>query len=145
MAYGAGLDRRRHRIFVLLSDGECDEGSTWEAALFAGHHKLDHLAAIIDYNKLQSLGPVAETLALEPLVEKWQSFGWSVQAIDGHDHRAIESALRSIPFERNRPNCIVAHTVKGKGVSFMENAVLWHYRTPQGDEYVAAMRELDAG
>jgi transketolase len=143
MAYSAKLDGQRHRIFVLLSDGECDEGSTWEAALFASHHRLANLVVIIDYNKIQSLGRVEETLALEPLAEKWESFGWGVRSIDGHDHEAIHKTFRSIPFRRSRPSCIIGHTIKGKGVSFMEDTILWHYRSPQGEEYATAMRELD--
>ncbi|HEY7958636.1 MAG TPA: transketolase [Sphingomicrobium sp.] len=128
------------RIFVLLSDGECDEGSVWEAAMFAGHHRLANLCAIIDYNKLQSLGRVSDTVNLEPFGAKWRAFGWHAVRVDGHDHDALGAAFA----ERadNRPTCIVADTVKGRGVSFMENEVLWHYRAPRGEEYVAAMREL---
>lgn len=128
----------------LLSDGECDEGSTWEAALFAGHHRLDNLAAIIDYNKIQSLAPVAETLALEPLADKWISFGWAVREVDGHDHGALARILAAVPFKTGRPGCLIAHTVKGKGVSFMENSVLWHYRAARGPEFDAALKELEA-
>jgi len=143
MAYAAKLDGKPHRVFVLLSDGECDEGSNWEAILFAGHHKLDNLVAIIDYNKIQSLDRVSRTLALEPFAEKWQAFGWAVREIDGHDHAALEAALTEIPVEADKPTCVIAHTVKGKGVSFMENTVLWHYRTAKGDELEAALRELE--
>jgi len=142
MAYGAKLDGKRHRVFALLSDGECDEGSNWEAILFAAHHRLDNLVAIIDYNKIQSLAPVAETLALEPFAEKWRCFGWAVSEVDGHDHRAITEALLRVPFSEGIPSCLIAHTVKGKGVSFMENTVLWHYRTARGEEFDAALREL---
>jgi len=143
MAYAAKLDGKPHRVFVLLSDGECDEGSNWEAILFAGHHKLDNLVAIVDYNKIQSLDRVSRTLALEPFAEKWQAFGWAVREIDGHDHAALEAALTEIPVEADKPTCVIAHTVKGKGVSFMENTVLWHYRTAKGDELEAALRELE--
>ena len=142
MAYGARLDEAKHRVFVLLSDGECDEGSNWEAILFAAHHKLDNLIAIVDYNKIQSLATVAETLALEPFAQKWTSFGWAVREADGHDHPSLQDALGVVPFERGRPSCLIAHTVKGKGVSFMENSVLWHYRTARGEEYERALREL---
>jgi len=142
MAYAAHLDSKQHRVFVLLSDGECDEGSNWEAILFAAHFKLRNLVAIVDYNKIQSLGTVAETLALEPFVDKWTSFGWEVREADGHDHGALRSAL-SAPSSSGRPVCVMAHTTKGKGVSFMENTVLWHYRTAKGDEYDRAMTELD--
>jgi transketolase len=130
----------RQRVIAVLSDGECDEGSVWEAALFAGHHRLANLCAVIDYNKLQSIGRVSETINLEPFGAKWRAFGWHALRVDGHDHRALRRAFG----ERadNRPTCIVADTVKGRGVSFMENEVLWHYRAPRDDEYVAAMREL---
>ncbi|MBI4063354.1 MAG: transketolase [Elusimicrobia bacterium] len=134
-----------YRTFVLLSDGECDEGSIWEAALFAPHHRLDNLVAIIDYNKIQSLGRVDEILNLEPFGAKWESFGWSVREIDGHDFNQIESTLSSVPFEPGKPSCIVAHTVKGKGVGFMENTVLWHYRSPNDEEMRQALSELNAG
>ena len=143
MAYAGKLDGATNRVVVLLSDGECDEGSTWESALFAAHHKLDNLVAILDYNKIQSLAPVAETLALEPFAKKWTSFGWALREVDGHDHEALFDALATIPFAVGQPSCLIAHTLKGKGVSFMENTVLWHYRTARGEEYQAALRELE--
>jgi transketolase len=142
MALGAKLDDRAHRIFVLLSDGECDEGSNWEAILFASHHKLDNLTAVVDYNKIQSLQPVAATLGLEPFADKWRAFGWSVVEVDGHDHSSLKKAFAKLPVISDTPTCVIAHTVKGKGVSFMEHSVLWHYRTARGDEYVAAVGEL---
>lgn len=142
MAYSAKLDEKKHRVFVLLSDGECDEGSNWEAILFAAHHRLDNLIAIIDYNKIQSLKSVSETLELEPFVDKWKSFGWNVAEVDGHNHDQIKDVCKRIPFETDRPNCVIAHTTKGKGVSFMENSVLWHYRTARDDEYELAVKEL---
>lgn len=142
MAYGAKLDQQQHGVFVLMSDGECDEGSNWEAILFAAHHGLDNLVAIVDYNKLQSIGPVSETLALEPFADKWRSFGWSVREINGHDHAEINEALANLPRDVGKPHCVIAHTTKGKGVSFMENSVLWHYRTARGEEYAAAVKEL---
>lgn len=132
-----------YRVFVLLSDGECDEGSNWEAILFAAHHQLDNLVAIVDYNKIQSLAPVAETLALEPFADKWRSFGWSVVEVDGHDHSQLKSSLSQIPRATGMPTCVIAHTVKGHGVSFMENSVLWHYRTARGSELAAALAELE--
>jgi transketolase len=144
MAFAARLEWSTHRVFTLLSDGECDEGSTWEPALFAGHHALDNLVAIIDFNKIQSLAPVADVLALEPLVSKWTSFGWAVREVDGHDHGALAQVLAAIPFENGKPSCIIAHTVKGKGVSFMENSVLWHYRVARGQEFDRALMELEA-
>jgi len=144
MAMAARMQERDHRVFCLLSDGECDEGSNWEAILFAAHHRLDNLVAIVDYNKIQSLAPVAETLTLEPFAEKWKAFGWTVTEVDGHDHCQLRAALeQSQDGAGQKPRCVICHTTKGKGVSFMENSVLWHYRTPQGDEYEAAVRELD--
>jgi len=142
MAYGAKLDGASRRVFVLLSDGECDEGSTWEAVMFSAHHRLDNLIAIVDYNKIQSLGPVAETLALEPFADKWKAFGWSVIEVDGHDHSELYTHLSGLPKTAGKPTCVLAHTVKGKGVSFMERSVLWHYRTPRGSEYDEALNEL---
>ena len=142
MAYGAKLDDASRRVFVLLSDGECDEGSTWEAVMFSSHHRLDNLVAIVDYNKIQSLGPVAETLALEPFADKWRAFGWSVIEVDGHDHNELYTHLSGLPKTVGKPTCVLAHTVKGKGVSFMERSVLWHYRTPRGSEYDEALNEL---
>jgi len=144
MALSGKRDGSGYRVFTLLSDGECDEGSTWEAALFAGHHGLDNLIAIVDYNKIQSLGTVKEVLDLEPFADKWRAFGWVVKEIDGHDHTQIEEALESVPAEPCKPTCVLAHTVKGKGVSFMENKLLWHYRTPDRDEMAGILAELGA-
>ena len=138
MALAGKLDGRSYRTVCVLSDGECDEGTTWEAAMFAAHHQLEHLTAVIDYNKIQSLGPVNETLALEPFADKWRAFGWTVAEADGHDHDSLSEALG----RGGGPRVVIAHTTKGKGVSFMENSVLWHYRTPQGDEHAAARAEL---
>ncbi len=143
MAIAAKRDASPYRVFCLLSDGECDEGSTWEAALFAPHHKLDNLIAIVDYNKIQSLGTVKEVMDLEPLAAKWRAFGWAVRELDGHDLPVVEEALMQVPYERGRPSCIVAHTVKGKGVSFMENKLLWHYRAPLGEDLEKALAELE--
>ena len=142
MAYAAALDDATHRVVVLMSDGECDEGSVWEAVLFAAHHKLRRLVTIIDFNRIQSLKPVKDTIGLEPFADKWRSFGWRVSEVDGHDHDALAEALGEEPDAEGRPTCVIAHTVKGKGVSFMENTVLWHYRTARGDELAAAEREL---
>lgn len=144
MALAAKLDDQDHRVFVVLSDGECDEGSVWEAVMFAAHHRLDNLTVVVDYNKIQSLAPVAETLALEPFTDKWRAFGWSVTEVDGHDHAALERALAGAPVQSGLPSVTIAHTTKGKGVSFMEDTVLWHYRSPQGDEFDAAMAELES-
>ena len=141
MAKAALLQGGKHRVVCLLSDGECDEGSNWEAILFAAHHQLGNLTAVVDYNKIQSLASVADTLGLEPFRDKWTAFGWRVTEVDGHDHEALRKALAGS--DRPRPNCVICHTVKGKGISFMENSVLWHYRTPQGEEYEAAVEELN--
>lgn len=130
------------RTFVLMSDGEQDEGSNWEAYMFAAHHKLDNLIAIIDYNKLQSLTTVDQTLRIEPLADKLTAFGWAVREVDGHDHDALFAALSSLPWSPGKPSVLIAHTVKGKGVSFMENRVEWHYRSPNDEQLAAALAEL---
>ena len=142
MALAAKRDGKEHRTFVLLSDGECDEGSTWEAMLFAGHHRLDNLVAIVDYNKIQSLGRVEEVLDLEPMAAKWDALRWAVREINGHDFDQINEALKALPFESGKPSCVIAHTVKGKGVSFMEDDLLWHYRAPDAEEYRRAAEQL---
>ena len=144
MALAAKRDDKKHRVFVVLSDGECDEGSNWEGALFAPHHKLDNLVVIIDYNKIQSLGDVKDVLNLDPLADKWRAFGWATRELDGHDLNTLEQALTSIPFEEGRPSCIVAHTIKGKGVSFMENKLQYHYTPPRGEELDRALAEVEA-
>jgi transketolase len=130
------------RTFVLMSDGELGEGSNWEACLFAGHHGLDRLVGIIDYNKLQSLGTVEQTLRLEPLADKFAAFGWAVREVDGHDHAALAGALTGAPWVGGKPSMLIAHTTKGKGVSFMENRVEWHYRNPDAAQLDAALAEL---
>ena len=142
MALAGKRDERAHRVFCVLSDGECDEGSNWEAALFAPHHHLDNLTVIIDYNKIQSLGWVKDVIDLDPLADKWRAFGWAAREVDGHDHAALEALLTAVPFEAGRPSCIVAHTIKGKGVSFMENNLQYHYTPPRGDELARALAEL---
>lgn len=142
MAMACKRDGRRSRVFVLLSDGECDEGSTWEAALFAAHHCLDNLVAIVDYNKIQSFGTVKEVLDLEPLTGKWRAFRWAVREIDGHSYAEIEDALKQVPFEVGTPSCIIAHTVKGKGISFMENQLAWHYKSPTAEQLAQALVEI---
>lgn len=130
------------RVFVLMSDGELDEGSNWEAFMFAAHHKLERLHAIIDYNKLQSLTSIAHTLGLEPLADKLRAFGWAVSEVDGHDHEALQTALRQT--QPNQPNALIAHTTKGKGISFMEDQVAWHYRSPDSTQLAQALAELEA-
>ncbi len=132
------------KTFVLMSDGELGEGSNWEAMLFAAHHQLDNLVAIIDYNKLQSLTTVDKTLRLEPLADKFTAFGWQVQEVDGHDHAALAAALGSTPWSAGKPSMLIAHTTKGKGVSYMEDKVEWHYRTPNAEQLAQALAELQA-
>lgn len=131
------------RVFVQLSDGEMDEGSNWEALMFAAHHRLANLVAVIDYNKLQSLTTIDRTLGLEPLVDKLKAFGWSVREVDGHDHDALFEALGSTPWNPEQPSLLLAHTTKGKGVSFMENQVAWHYKSPNDAQLGEALAELE--
>jgi transketolase len=131
------------RTVVLTSDGEWGEGSNWEAALFAAHHKLDNLLCVIDYNKLQSLTTVDETLRLEPLHSKFEAFGWAVQEVDGHDHEALAKAFDSASCTAGKPGMVIAHTTKGKGVSFMENKVEWHYRNPTPELLARALAEIE--
>ena len=146
MALGGKMDKADWRVYAVLGDGECDEGSVWEAALQANQYKLDNLIAVIDRNRMQSLDFSENTIALEPFADKWRSFGWHTQVVDGHDVDALRAAFEQARANRGsgRPSVIIAETTKGKGVSFMENNILWHYRTPQGDEYEAALRELEA-
>ncbi len=142
MALAAKYNRANYRVIALLSDGEMNEGSVWEAAMFAAHHKLDNLIAIVDYNELQALGRTNEVVNLEPLAGKWHSFGWGVQEIDGHSFKEIINIFQKIPFRQQKPSVIIAHTIKGKGVSFMEGKLLWHYRHPDDEEYKRALEEL---
>jgi transketolase len=130
------------RTFVLLSDGEWDEGSNWEAALMASHHGLDNLTAIVDYNKIQSLGAVEEVIRLEPLADKFKAFGWAVAEVDGHDCTALQKAFERIPLVSGKPTVFLAHTVKGKGISFMEHELVWHYRSPDDMQLRAALEML---
>lgn len=144
MALGAKRDKKKWRVFVLMSDGELDEGSNWEAILFAGHHMLDNLTAIVDYNKIQSLGRTDEVLNLEPLADKWRVFNWSVKEIDGHNHAQIADTLTRVPFERVKPSVIIAHTVKGKGLRFLEDTLASHYHCLSEDQLSQALKELHA-
>lgn len=143
MSLAAKRDRKNWRVFCLLSDGEFDEGSVWESLLFAPHHKLDNLTMIIDYNKIQAMGNTNEVLNLEPLAEKLTAFNWQVKKIDGHNFDEIKQVLMSVPFKKGQPSCIIAHTVKGKGVSFMENKLEWHYKTPSEEELMQAVKEIN--
>jgi len=143
MALSAKLNKENHRVFCVMSDGECDEGSVWESILFAPHHKLDNLVVVIDYNKIQSLTSTTETLNLEPFTDKWRAFGWNVSEVEGHNHEQLISELKLDSKKENQPKVVLAHTIKGKGVSFMEKSVLWHYRTAKGDEFEKALEELE--
>lgn len=149
LSIGAGIavakkfDNLNSRVFVLLSDGETQEGSVWEAALFAAHHQLDNLIAIIDYNKLQALDKTENILNLEPFKKKWESFSWQVKEIDGHDFNQIIQVLEEVPFKQLKPSVIIAHTKKGKGVSFMEDNILWHSKYPDEEEFKKALKELN--
>lgn len=132
--------KKKSKVFCLMSDGELNEGSNWEAFLFANHHKLNNLIAIIDRNRLQSIYDTEKTLKLEPLSEKIRSFGWNVKLCDGHNHKKLSTLLIK---KYNSPMCLIANTVKGKGVSFMENNNLWHYKTPENDFFYKAISELN--
>jgi transketolase len=144
MALARKHDKKDARVFVMMSDGECDEGSVWEAAMFSGFHKLDNLVVIVDYNKIQSLAHTKEALDLEPFRQKWEAFNWSVKEVDGHDFKEIVGALESLPFEKGKPSIVIAHTIKGKGVSFMENQVAWHYKSlDDPKDYQKALEEIN--
>lgn len=140
MALAAKADKRGFNTYVLLGDGELNEGSVWEAVMFAGRHRLNNLIALIDKNNMQALGDTKEIMDLEPIGEKLKNFGWHVQAVDGHDFSAIEGALTALSGER--PNAVVLNTVKGKGVSFMEHSLRWHYHAPNDAEFSLALKEL---
>ena len=144
IALGKKIKHQSNRIFVIVGDGELDEGSNWEALLFASHHKLDNLTIIVDYNKLQSLTTVEQTLCLEPLEDKFEAFGSNVHRVDGHDHRQLHNVfIESINNRNGKPTIVIADTIKGKGVSYMENEVKWHYSTPSQDELFQALNEID--
>ncbi len=140
LALAARLRDLHYRVFVILSDGECYEGSVWEAALFAPAEHLDGLTAIVDYNGCSAMRRT--TAVMDPLAGKWRAFGWTVREIDGHDVGAIQSALSAVPLERGRPSAVIARTTKGKGVSFMENDLEWHYRPPNDEDLRRALREV---
>ncbi len=142
MALAGRIQARFYRVYALLSDGECNEGSVWEAAMLAGAQQLRNLVAIVDFNKWQATGRSKEVMALEPLKAKWESFGWSAYEVDGHDLPALVELLRNVPDGSGKPVAIVAHTVKGKGVTFMEDDNNWHYRIPTYEEVLLAQGEL---
>ncbi len=149
LSFGIGMAialkriKNKSRVVVVLSDGECDEGSTWEAVMMAPHLGLDNLLAIVDYNKIQALGRIENVVPLEPFKDKRKAFNWECHEIDGHDHNQIQETLKKSPFKKNRPSVIIANTVKGKGVSYMENKLLWHYRPPDKEHLEIALKEID--
>jgi transketolase len=149
LAVGCGLaianrnENICNRVYVIIGDGECDEGSIWESALFANQYNLSNLTVIVDNNKMQAMGSCEEVMSLAPLNEKWQVFGFNVMEVDGHNHDELRIAFAK-KFTNNKPVCVIANTVKGKGVSFMENNILWHYRNPSGELYELALAELEA-
>src|SRR4051812_4017446 len=142
-AIAAKLDNKKFRVFTLLGDGELPEGSNWEAALTASHYKLDNLCAIIDNNKLQITGPTNEVCNTDPIDAKFESFGWAVRHVDGHDLNVLKEAFDELPFTKDKPSLVIAHTLKGKGISYMENAVKWHHGVPDEKQYQDALTELD--
>lgn len=141
-ALAAKIRKQNYKVIVVMGDGECNEGTVWEGALVAPAKKLDNLAVVVDYNKLQATGRSQEITALHPLKEKWEAFGWDAHEVDGHDIAAIAELLSRVPTGSGKPMAIVANTVKGKGVSFMEDDNNWHYRTPNQEELVKAGQEL---
>ncbi len=143
VAMAAKMDKKDYRVFTLLGDGELPEGSNWEAALTASHYKLDNLCAIIDNNKLQITGTNEEVCNTNPIDGKFENFGWAVKEVDGHDLEALREVFASLPFEKGKPSLIIAHTVKGKGVSYMENSIKWHHGVPNKNEYQNALAELE--
>lgn len=142
MALAAKIQRQSYRTMALLSDGECNEGSVWEAAMMAPAQKLDNLLAIVDFNGWQATGRSTEVLALEPFKQKWEAFGWQTYEIDGHDMAALLETLSRFPSDSGKPMAIVAKTIKGKGVSFMQDDNNWHYKIPNADELAASLVEL---
>ena len=142
MALGARLMKRDSRTVVMIGDGELQEGSNWEAAMAAAHLKLSNLTAIIDFNKVQQSGHVHDVLGLEPLADKWRAFGWTVRELDGHDMAEIVAALDALPYAPDAPSLMIAHTVKGKGVSFAEDTYLWHQNMIDDETYQKALDEL---
>ena len=142
-AIGAKLDNKKFCVFTLLGDGELPEGSNWEAALTASHYKLDNLCAIIDNNNLQITGPTSEVCNTDPIDAKFESFGWAVRHVDGHDLNALKKTFEALSFTEGKPNLVIAHTVKGKGISYMENVIKWHHGVPSEKQYEDALTELD--
>jgi transketolase len=142
-AIAGKMDEKSYRVFTLLGDGELPEGSNWEAALTAAHYALDNLCVIIDNNKLQITGPTAEVCNTDPIDSKFESFGWAVRHADGHNFEALTKSFDALPFTKGKPSLVIAHTVKGKGVSYMENTLKWHHGVPNEQQYQEALAELD--
>ena len=143
LAFSNKLKKNKDRIFVLMSDGELNCGTVWEAALLSSKLKLDNLIAIINYNKFQATGRSNEILNLKPLIDKWKSFGWDTLECDGNDHKQINASLKRLIKKKNKPKVLIANTIKGKGISFMEDDNNWHYRSPTRDELLASKKELE--
>jgi len=143
VALAGKMDKKSYRVFTLLGDGELPEGSNWEAALTAAHYGLDNLCAIIDYNALQITGPTAEVCNTDPIDKKFESFGWEARNVDGHDFKSLKETFLATPFVKGKPSVVIAHTIKGKGVSFMENSVKWHHGVPTKAQYMEAINELE--
>jgi len=141
-ALAAKMDGAAWRAYVLTGDGEIQEGSNWEAAMAAAHYRLDNLTLIIDRNRLQQGGATGDTMGIDPLEQKWRAFGWSVRTVDGHDHGALLDVLGSIPYQAGKPNCVIAETHKGQGVSFIRDQAGWHHRVPTDSELAEALAEL---
>jgi transketolase len=142
MAIAARQAGRNHRIFCMISDGDCDEGSTWEAIMMAAQHHLDNITVIVDYNRVQALGHVEDVIELEPFADKLKLFRWAVREIDGHDYQQIEDALTDLPIEKGKPSIIIARTTKGKGISWMEDTVSCHYGSVTDEQLAKALKEL---
>jgi len=140
MALGARIQKKSFHTFVMIGDGELHEGSNWEGALAAAHYKLSNLTAIIDHNKICQSGRVNEVISVDPLADKWRAFGWDVVELDGHDHGALWAAFTAAP--SGKPRCVIARTIKGKGVSFMEDRVEWHHKVPTPEQVEQALAEL---
>jgi transketolase len=142
-AIAGKLDKKNYRVFTVLGDGELPEGSNWEAALSASHYKLDNLCAILDKNNLQITGATSDVLNTDPVDKKFEAFGWEVRHVDGHDIRQLKETFAGLPFVKGKPSLVIAHTVKGKGISFMENQLKWHHGVPDPGQYARAIGELE--
>lgn len=142
MALNGKLNNKSYKVYAICGDGELDEGSIWEMVMFAGQHKLDNFTVVVDANKIQAMGETKDIINLQPISEKWKLFGWTTHDIDGHDHNALRVAFNAPSY--GKPKVIVANTIKGNGVSFMENSLWWHYQIPFGDYYPKAIEELNA-